>query len=284
MTRVAGRRASTDLSVPNRPAYSVPVVSPAAEVSEDARLVPPAGVSLNGHRSSAPALRPRDTGGRRRPCAPRHPGARHHRPHPHVSHTRLSTPGHSRFRYVFPHYSRINVPAPRGSPSAVTPAPAAPSVRDPAAPATPAAPRFSAAPTRTVYWSACRDNPCKRSTEPLYARQSCCVVSAGATPVTPDPDVPQLQRYQPSPPEPRSKSPRPSPPRPQKPPNAATTPCSQAANPLLVRKFTITSRWGILAWAENASPSPPPAPPAEPPRPRGAVRSWPSCSSPLRAS
>jgi len=56
--------------------------------------------------------------------------------------------------------------------SRATSAPAAPAVRAQCrgrprsgTPATPSAPLFPAAPTRTVYWSVCRDYPCKRSTE-----------------------------------------------------------------------------------------------------------------------
>ena len=88
-----------------------------------------------------------------------------HRGRTELWHTRLSTLRHFRFGYVFPHYLRKNVPAPHGPPSPVTPAPAAAPDRAPTAPAASPAPRFSTAPTRTVYWSACSDNPCKRSTE-----------------------------------------------------------------------------------------------------------------------
>jgi hypothetical protein len=113
-----------------------------------------------GHRSSAPALRPRDTGARRRPCAPRHTGARHHGPHlsyqSHAPQRSRPLPQRVRFSALFAE-KRTGFP---GAALRSHTSPSEPARPRPIGPAAPLAPRLPAAPTRTVYWSVCSDNPC----------------------------------------------------------------------------------------------------------------------------
>ena len=236
--------------------------------------LPPAG-----HRSSPPTLHPTGHGS----SPPRAPSL--------VPVTRASalpaTPATGTFFRTFAGKRT-------GSPGAALrshTSPSEPARPRPIGPAAPSAPRLPAAPTRTVYWSVCSDNPCKRSTEPLLRPPELLrcqhwshtshtgprhPTATGGT--SPSAGTPQASPHR-SPGLRHHRSPN-------RHRNTMLTSHQSATGKKVYYYFPVGhTGLGGERFAQPAS-QPPSRPTSLPshPRPRGAVRSWPSCSSPLRAS